>query len=94
MATNITANGTTTFSGVNVGKIAHVKVLGTWGGASIDVKTTDGNGAWTTELVNGTKTNNFSNSYQVFEEAGLQLVTTLVTPNTTTLWAQVIEARS
>ena len=97
MAKNITTNTTTSFDSINAGKLAFVKVTGNWGGStSIAVHVGNGNttaNAWEVHPVDGTKTANFANSYQLGDVDGIRLVSTSVTPNTTNLWAQVVEIR-
>ena len=98
MATNLTTNATTTFTGINAGKVFFVKVTGNWGGStSVAVQTSNGNTtaeAWETYPVNGTLTSNSAYYYQNGDADNVKLATSSVTPNTTSLWAQVVEVKS
>ena len=93
MAENITASGNTDFiPSIGANKVAFVKVTGTWDSASVLVQTRNGNGEWETYPTNGTQTADFSYYYQLGDEGGVRLASTVT--GTTDLWAQVMEART
>lgn len=89
MATNITSAGADTDFSINSMREceAFVKVTGTWGGTSLDIKVRNGNDEWETYPEEGTQTDSFARFYTIGDQAGIRLTTT--GGSGIDLWAQV-----
>jgi hypothetical protein len=91
MAKNITSATDTDFTNdARPNSAVFVKVTGTWGGTSLDVKVKNGNGEWETYPTNGTQTADFAYYYTLGDEGSIRLTTTGGTG--IDLWAQVVDS--
>ena len=89
MAKNITSATDTTWDFPGLEGTVFIKVTGTWGGTSLDIKTQNGNDEWETSPEHGTKTGDFARYYTVANDNGVRLTTT--GGSGIDLWAIVVE---